>query len=311
MLEIAFVDWLVALLGDGAVRGVTRILLGNRERRDFAAALRAASKAVIAVVMLDVPGETRDALERALSERFALPPPNVLDGRTRVRTALIDAIQEQIAPLADPGITPSGNSFLEEIGVDAAWLRDELAQVAIRCIEQVGPNFRVLTPLVTQLNADGILQLGEAVDAKVDDILAGIERWKQGIPQAKDAIDSHHGGSPGRSYEFPLETMDRIADALLNIPSISDGETRNTILNMLPNPLRDSIPRSQVPRLQIYHVVQTCPRYENGLRDLMRAIRSVERDSLPMLQLDNIILEIGETTGGDPSAIRITAGDSP
>ena len=309
MLEIAFVDWLVALLGDGAVRGVTRILLGNRERRDFAAALSVAGKAAIAAVLLDVPDEARDALERALSERFDLPPPSVLDGRTRVRTALIDAIRDQIAPLADPDITPSGNSFLEEIGVDAAWLRDELAQIAIGCIEQIGPNFRALTPLVVQLNADGILQFEEAVDGKIDKILAEIEQWKQQTPQVRDRAGSNLAGPPGSLYNFPPDTVDRIADALLEIPSMSDSETRGAILNMLPNPLRDSIPRSQIPRLQIYHIVQTSPRYTNGLRDLIGAIRSVERDSLPMLELDNIILEIGEM-GDGTSAIGTSTGGS-
>ena len=90
---------------------------------------------------------------------------------------------------------------------------------------------------------------------------------------------------------------------------MSDSETRGAILNMLPNPLRDSIPRSQIPRLQIYHIVQTSPRYTNGLRDLIGAIRSVERDSLPMLELDNIILEIGEM-GDGTSAIGTSTGGS-
>jgi hypothetical protein len=307
MLEAAFVAWLVALLGDHALRGVTRILLGNRDRRAFASALSAATTVTIAAVMRNVPPESRDALERALRERFAEPPASVLDGRTRVRTALIDAVQDQIEPLADPGITPTGRSFLEEIGVDAARLRDDLAQVAIRCIEQVGPNFPALTPLVTQLNADGIVELGEAVNAKVDDILADIEQWKQ-APPSRQRPSAQREREP---LEFPADVTDRLADALMEVPSISDRDSQNVIINMLPNPLRDSIPRSTIPRIQVYNIVRTCPHFAHGLRDLVKAIRSIERDSLPMRQLDSVILEIGQVDEGEPGASQPGAGRLP
>jgi hypothetical protein len=304
MLEAAFVAWLVALLGDQTLRGVTRVLLGNRDRRAFESALSAAMTVTIAAVLQDVPPASRDALERALRERFAEPPASVLDGRTRVRTALIDAVQDQIGPLADPSITPSGRSFLEEIGVDAGQLRDDLAQVAIRGIEQVGPGFPALTPLVTQLNADGIVELGEAVGAKVDNILASIEQWKQ-APPVRNRPSVRNERQP---FEFPADVTDRIADALLAIPSISDRDAQNVIISMLPNPLRDSIPRSTVPRIQVYNIVRTCPHFAHGLRDLIQAIRSIESDSLPMRQLDNTILQIGEADEGEPSADWTGAG---
>ena len=309
MLEAAFVAWLVALLGDRAVRGVTRMLLGSQDRREFVSALSVASGAAITTVLNDVAPGSREALEHALHERFAEPPAGVFDGRTRVRTALVDAVQEQIAPLADPDITPSGRSFLEEIGVDATRLRDDLAQVAIRCIEQVGPHFPALTPLVTQLNADGILELGEATNAKVDDILASIEEWKQAVPQVREGTSGRLARSAeDRPPEFHQDATDRIADALLDLPSVSDSQTLSLILNMLPNPLRDAIPRSPVPRIQVYHIVRTCPRYAQGLRDLIKAVRSIERDSLPMRQLDNIILEIGQLAEGESGANETIAG---
>jgi hypothetical protein len=256
--------------------------------------------------MRDVPPQSRDALERALRERFAEPPASVLDGRTRVRTALIDAVQDQIGPLADPSITPTGRSFLEEIGVDAERLSDDLAQVAIRCIEQVGPNFPALTPLVTQLNADGIVELGEAVDAKVDGILAEIEQWKQAPPSRQRPSAQ----ADPRRFEFPADVIDRLAGALMEIPSISDRDSQNVIINMLPDSLRYAIPRSTIPRIQVYNIVRTCPNFAHGLRDLVRVIRSVEGDSLPMRQLDNTILEIGLLDEDEPFPDDTSAGRS-
>ncbi|HEX6521627.1 MAG TPA: hypothetical protein VF070_16735 [Streptosporangiaceae bacterium] len=249
-------------------------------------------KLAITSVMQDVPAASREELQLALSESFAAPAARVLDGHTRVRAALVAAIEEQIAPLADPRLTNSGRSFLEEIDVDADSLRDDLAHVAIRCIEQVGSDFPALTPLVTQLNADGIIEIEEALAAKVDRILSAIEQWQQAPP-----VSLTTAGRPARqprAFGFSPDDMDRIADALLAVPSIYDTDTRNTILNMLPSGLRDSIRRSSLPRVEVNNMVRACPHYEHGLRDLVRAIRSVERDSLPMRQLDDVILEIAD-----------------
>jgi len=290
MLEAAFLAWLVALLGDRTVRGITRILLGNPERRRFAAALGKSMDAAIPLAIQHVPAGARDQLEQALSERFSVPPVIILDGRTRVRTALTEAIQQQIAPLADPAITPDGRSFLEEIGVDAAQLRADLAEVAIRCVQNAGPSFPALLPLVTQINADGIVEVGEATAAKIDEILASVERWKQ---------------VPAAPYQFPRDTLDRVTDALLAIPAVADSDTRNVILNMLPESLRDSIPRSPVPRVQVYNIVRTCSVHAHGLRKLIDTVRSLERDSLPMRNLEDLILDLG--VAADPPEERATS----
>jgi hypothetical protein len=287
VLEAAFVGWLVALLGDHAVGGLTRVLLGNPERRRFATAMTAATRVTVASVIQGTPPGARDVLSAALAERFTEPPARVLDGRTRVRSALIAAIQDQISPLADPALTTSGRSFLQEIRVDDVLLRDNLAYAAVRSIEQVAPEFPALTPLVSQLNADGIIELGEAIAAKVDDILVVVEQLTQRAPGSIIASQL--------LPRFPVDTIDRIVNALLEIPAMYDADARNVILNMLPKGIRDSIPRSSLPRVQVYNIVRTCPNHENGLRDLVRAIRSVEGDSMPMRELDNLIFELGDT----------------
>lgn len=287
MLEAAFVAWLVALLGDNTVRGVTRVLLGNPERRRFASALSVAMRVAIVSIMQDVPPGSHDALEPALRECFDEPPVSVLDGRTRVRTALVAAVCEQISPLADREANASGRSFLDEIDVDADWLGDELASAAIRSIEQVGASFPGLAPLVAQLNADGLMELGELISSRVDCALATVESWQQPLPSAGPA-------GLARNHEFLPDAIDRIADALLDIPSIADNDARDVILSMLPIQLRGAIRRSPVPRIHVYNIVQACSYREEGLRQLVRAIRSIERDSIPMHRLDDLILEIDQ-----------------
>ena len=272
---------------DQSVRGVTRVLLGNPERRRFAAALSMAMGIAIVAIMQDVPPRSRDALEAALRDCFAEPPVTVLDGRTRVRTALVAAVREQISPLADPEAGTSGRSFLDEIDVDADWLGGELANVAIRSIEQVGAGLPRLAPLVAQLNADGLIEFEELISTKVDCVLATVELWRQSASPTGPA-------GPAGTHEFLPDVIDRIADALLDIPSIADNEQRDMILSMLPIQLRGAIRRSPVPRIHVYNIVQACSYREEGLRQLVRAIRSIERDSIPMYRLDDLILEIGQ-----------------
>lgn len=287
MLEAAFVAWLVALVGDRTVRGAARVLLGDPDRRRLEAALAEASRVAIAALLDSIPSDSREELSNALCERFRLASAPVLDGRSRVRTALINAIRTQIDPLGDRAVTLNEGLLRDQVGDKRIPLADALAHIAIRSIEQLGPRFPVLTPLVVQLNADAAAERGEAVADKVDEILALLERKFQ-APAGPIWV-----GHPDQS--FIPDSIDRLVNALLQIPSIVDDTVRNEILKRLPDPLRDAIPRNSIPRIQIYGIVETCGVYAHGLRDLRNIIYSFERDSLPMRQLDDVILGIGAT----------------
>ena len=284
VLEAAFVAWLVALLGDHTVRNARRVLLGDPERRRLEAALAEVTRVAIAAVLRDVPSESREELSRTLCERFRLAPITVLDGRTRVRTALIAAIRQQIAPFGAQAITRSAGCFPGDAGDDGVYLANALADIAIRSIEQLGPGFPVLAPLIAQLNADAAAERDEAVVRKVDSILFLLERQFQ-APAGTVQTGWHQ-------RSFVPDAVDRLADALMQIPSILDDNGRNEILKRLPDPLRGAIPRSALPRIQVYGMVETCAAYPHGLRDLRSVIYSFERDSLPMRQFDEVILQL-------------------
>jgi Effector-associated domain 2 len=284
----ALVAWLVALLGDRAVEGVKRVVRGSPEY----SALTEAMDLAIGSALQGVPAESRDALDLALRERFAAPPTVVRDGRTRVRTGIVRAIQAQLAPLADAGITPAGKSFLDEIGVDGAQLRDDLANIVIRSIEQVGPAFPALTPLVSQLNADAIV---ERVDAVLDRI-SGVQPVAAGSAGAigDNAARSGHAGRanhPGNG-QHSADTIERLAIAFLNIPAVADPEARSTVFAMLPRRLQQAIPHSRYPRIQVLEMIRTCQNYPSGLTALVRAVRLTEGDSPAMAELDQTIMEL-------------------
>jgi hypothetical protein len=275
----ALVAWLVAFFGDGTVRNVKRLALGSPENRALTSALAFA----VGPALQDVPEQAREPLEAALRERFSEPPVFVLDGHTRVRTGLIQAIAKQIEPLSDASITPAGRSFLDEIGVDSAWLRDELVDVVIRSIEQVGPSLPALAPLLAQLNADAII---ERVDYAIELIGAAHRR------------SSEYGSARLRVSEtanpdyLPLDWVERLTEAFLAAPSVADDNSRQTVLRLLPNDFRGGIPHSSYPRIHVVEMITAAANRSGGLKSLVRAVRILEGDSVAMKRLDDLILEL-------------------
>jgi hypothetical protein len=284
MFAAAVVAWLVAVLGDRALSGVTRAVLGPPDKRALAEALTLAFD----VAFAGVPESSHDALSRALEERFSEPPMVVLDGRTKVRTGLVRAIQAQIAPLADPAATPGGRSFFDEIGVDAARVRDDLADVVIRSVEQVGASSPALTPLVSQLNADAILD-------RVDAILGQMGAISHAQP-ALGGPRSRPGARTGKADAgaHSATVAQQLTDALLRVPAVADDDSRRVVLEMLPGDLRHAIPFSRYPRIHVLGMVNTSWNYEDGLQSLVRAVRLVEGDSLAMENLDAVILGLAD-----------------
>lgn len=294
MFPAAVVAWLVALLGDRALNGVTRLVLGSPDQRALAEALSVA----FGVAFEGVPESSRDALSSALTERFTAPPAVVLDGRTRVRTGLIRAVQGQIAPLADPAIGPGGRSFFDEIGVDAARVRDDLSAVVIRSIEQVGATSAALGPLVNQLNADAIM---EQVDAVLGRLGSAAQAPASTAPETagSPARRARAGSGPGQAGPagYPPEIVDRLTDALLQVPAVADDDSRRMVLQMLPADIRLAIPYSRIGRIHVLGMVATSWNYQDGLQSLVRAVRLVEGDSRPMGELDAVILELAGPAG--------------
>jgi hypothetical protein len=295
MFEAAVVAWLVALIGDRGVRGITRAIFGTPQQR----ALRAAMEVAATPVMESIPAESRASLAKALSECFTEAPSAVLDGRTPVRAALIAAIRAQLAPLADPNITPTGQSYLETQGIDSAAFIDQFTAALLTSIHQVAVQDSALSQLATELHAGESHEAEAAIQGKVDLILDAIEKLRRG-PEP-DVAYAASGGSTRRNnnpalQRLPPWAIERLVAGLLNIPSVINDNARNTIQDMLQAGM-GAIPAHIIPRVQVITWLQVCPNYDGGYERLFSTVRLVEGDSVAMRQLDNTILEIGDKLG--------------
>ncbi len=264
MLAAAIVAWLVAVLGDQVLRGAAIAVRGSPEERGFSEAVSIAVDAILD----DIPDAEQVSFASALEERFDALPAVALDGRTRVRVGLIQAIGAQLAPLADAQLTPSGESFLDGLGVDPGWLSNELAEAIIRALEQVASGVPELTPLMVQLNADAVLQ-------KLDEI-------------HRDAVAMSKQLARPAAGELPIDLI-RVVNGLMEVPAMADDGIRRDVVSLLTSQVRPRIPFAATPKLHVLNIVRTSLNYPDGLPDLIQAIRFIEGDSLPMRRFDQLI----------------------
>jgi Effector-associated domain 2 len=277
----ALVAWVVAVVGDWAFKGGAKALvLGRPERQALEAAMRIACTALLS----DVPPSAQQPLAATLADCFSDPPQAALDGRASVKDSLIQGLTERICPLADRNITPSGRSYFDELGVDGHRLIEDLPVAVLRSIQQVGPRYPALQPLVAQLNADSILE-------RIDRILDAFQ--ERVLHPAAGTLPALNAGLASR----PASTsslIDPVIDAVLLVPSMADYGARMAIIGTLPPRIRDAIPRNAIARIDILNTIRTCENYTGGLRELIGAIRSIEGDSRAMAHLETVILALDD-----------------
>lgn len=282
MLESAILAWLVATLGDQALKGLKVIVVGKPERIALTAAMRVACLALLS----EAPPDARQDLEHTLAESFRKPPEMVFDGRTSVKSALTAAVVAQVSPLLDRTAAQDGRSYFDRLGMDGGRICADLPGIVIASIQEVGPGHPALLPLVSQLNAD-------ITQERIDEVLRAVQALMLPPSAAASAAYPRSGARP-RPGATPADLLEPVLDAILGVPSMGDYGARMTIISSLSPRVRDAIPRSPVARIDTLNTIRTCQNYSGGMQELVAAIRVIERDSEPMRDLDAAILALAD-----------------
>ncbi|MET0133200.1 MAG: hypothetical protein ABW215_06360 [Kibdelosporangium sp.] len=87
---------------------------------------------------------------------------------------------------------------------------------------------------------------------------------------------------------MPGDALTTIVDTLLELPFVRDANSRQPLFDLLRPEITNSVPYQQIPRMQVFALVQTCLRHENGLVDLLEAVRLLDGDSIPVRRLEAI-----------------------
>ena len=146
--------WLVGLLADAGRKKLTTLVLGDVQER---ALQQAASAAVqdTAGELSPSDGQRAGQIAMVISEVFRAPVPDApLAGVATLAEGLQAGIAGQLAVLDDAGLTGTGQSSAEVLGVSGAVLADRLTGHLVREIMLRGSRGGPLTPLAGQLNHD-------------------------------------------------------------------------------------------------------------------------------------------------------------
>ena len=144
--------WLVGQLADAGRKKLTELVLGSEQER---ALRRAADAAVWATAeeMSPSGGEQAGQVAMVISEVFRDPAPDApLAGPVMLLEGLQAGIAGQLAVLDDAGLTGTGQSSADVLGVPGTVLADRLTGHLVREIIVRGSGGGPLTPLADQFN---------------------------------------------------------------------------------------------------------------------------------------------------------------
>ena len=196
--------WLIALLADAGRKRLTTVVLGSDQER----ALRRAATAAVQLTAGELRPDSGERAELAMvvSEVFSAPVAGVpARGRATLLEALQTGIATQLASLDDAGLTGTGKSSAEVLGLSAGLLAEKLTGNLIREIMVRGARSGPLTPLAAQLNADKTNLRGQ----RIEDILGRLDNE---VRRALDRLDT-------------TRAMAAVPVALAQLPAVTTGFT--------------------------------------------------------------------------------------
>nr|WP_225954007.1 hypothetical protein [Kibdelosporangium phytohabitans] len=79
-----------------------------------------------------------------------------------------------------------------------------------------------------------------------------------------------------------------IVDALLELPFVREVAGRTMLIDLLPPHIANAVPYHAATRLHVFALVRTCLLYEQGLFDLIEAVRQLDGDSRGVRRLEGI-----------------------
>ena len=166
--------WLVGQLADAGRKKLTKLVLGSEQER---ALRRAADAAVWATAeeMSPSGGEQAGQVAMVISEVFGDPVPAApLAGPVMLLEGLQAGIAGQLAVLDDAGLTGTGQSSADVLGVPGAVLADRLTGHLVREIIVRGSGGGPLAPLADQFNHELTHLQGQRIEGMLAQLAAEV-----------------------------------------------------------------------------------------------------------------------------------------
>jgi len=97
--------------------------------------------------------------------------------------------------------------------------------------------------------------------------------------------DTKTANSTQMSFNWKVELVNVLLECLI----MSDRNMRDTVVNDLPDGIKNSIRRNSVDRVDVTNIVARCLDYPNGIETLIKIVRVYEGNSIGMQKVDELI----------------------
>ncbi|MCI5126913.1 MAG: caspase family protein [Candidatus Electrothrix sp. AUS3] len=84
----------------------------------------------------------------------------------------------------------------------------------------------------------------------------------------------------------------KLVNALLTCPCMRHRDTRDAIVDELPDNIKNTIQRNTTDKVDVRNIVTRCLDFKHGFHELIKTVRDYEGDSLGMQQVDSIIRQM-------------------
>ncbi|UXY32830.1 serine protease [Streptomyces sp. HUAS TT20] len=124
-----------------------------------------------------------------------------------------------------------------------------------------------------------------------------VEAAVRHCPPLADAVDD---GPEVTHRPWPRGAGRELAAALVRVPSMRDPQRRDSVLRDTGEDIFGLAERSPVLIEDVRAVVELCLQYADGIDRLVDALRWYEQGSLPMRELERVVLRLRGTPGPTP-----------
>jgi len=167
--------WLVGLLADAGRRRLVTWVLGTDQERALRQAATAAVRQTAAKLCPDDDGQDGQ-LAMVIDQVFTAPAEGcLLDKSATLLEGLQAEVAGQLAPLDDVGLTGTGRSSADVLGVSAGLMAGTLAGHLVREIVIRGARGGPLEPLAAQLNHDATHLQGQRLELMFGQLAQGVQ----------------------------------------------------------------------------------------------------------------------------------------
>jgi hypothetical protein len=91
---------------------------------------------------------------------------------------------------------------------------------------------------------------------------------------------------------FSAQAKMQLAEALLACPTMASRQSRDVVVNDLPDPLRGNIRRHDADRIDVVNMITAALNYADGLEELITIVRLYEGDSLGMRAVEQVLVTL-------------------